>query len=81
MSANPVDATPSGRPRREDEVPLLARFVQRVSVIIFPSECGRLVAGALKDSVAELRKDEEARISRNVLANALGSADIDTAPS
>jgi len=50
-------------------------------VIIFPSECGRLVAGALKDSVAELRKDEEARISRNVLANTLGSADIDTAPS
>ena len=33
MSASPVDATASGRPRREDEAPLLARFVQRISVI------------------------------------------------
>jgi len=33
MSASPVDATASGRPVREDEVPLLAMFVRRVSVI------------------------------------------------
>jgi len=33
---------------------------------LLPSEYGRLFAGALKDTVTELRKDEEARISRSV---------------
>jgi len=40
---------------------------------LLASECGRLVADALKDSVAELRNDEEARISRYVHARLSGS--------
>lgn len=35
---------------------------------LLPSECGRLVAGVLKDSVAEVRKDEGARMSQYVHA-------------
>jgi len=30
------------------------------------SECGRLIADALKDSVAELRREDETRVSQYV---------------
>jgi len=39
---------------------------------LFASECCRLVAGVLKDSIAELRKDEEKRISLYVHDESLG---------
>ena len=48
-----TDATTSGLPRREDDVALR----------LLVSECGRIVADALKNSVTELRKDDETRIS------------------
>ena len=68
MSTSATDATEGGRPRREDDVTLLARFVLRVPTVLLVSECRRSVADALKDSVAELRKDEETRISLYVHA-------------
>jgi len=40
---------------------------------LLASECDRLVADALKDSVAELRNDEEVRISRYVHTRLSGS--------
>ena len=33
---------------------------------LFASDCRRLVADALKDSISELRKDEEKRVSQYV---------------
>ena len=68
MSTSVTDATESGRSRREDDVTLLARFVLRVSTVLLVSECRRSVADALKDSIAELRKDEGTRISLYVHA-------------
>jgi hypothetical protein len=56
----------SGHSKREDDMALLARFVQGCIGRQFASKCDRLVADALKDSVAELRKDEEARVSGRV---------------
>ena len=68
MSTSVTDATESGRSRREDDVTLLARFVLRVSTVLLVSECRRSVADALKDSIAELRKDEGTRVSLYVHA-------------
>ena len=62
-----TDPTTSGHARRDNEVELLARFVQCGSVAsVLASKFDRLVADALKDSVAELRKDEETRVSQYV---------------
>ena len=48
------------------DVALLARFV-RCSSLIYPYlNADRLVADALKDSINELRKDDETRMSRYV---------------
>ena len=66
MPTGVTDATISGDPRREDEVALLARFVQRALVVILAPDFSRLVANALKDSVMELRKGEEAKMSQYV---------------
>ena len=63
MPTSTTDATISGHPRREDDVALLARFVRYVSTVILASECFRLVADTLKDSVMELRTAEETRMS------------------
>lgn len=63
MPTSATDATISEHSRREDDVALLARFVRRVLAAILASECPRLVTDALKDTVMELRKDEETRIS------------------
>lgn len=52
-----------GHSKREDDMTLLARFVQGFIGRKFASKCDRLVADALKEGVAELRKDEEARIT------------------
>jgi len=37
---------------------------------LFASDCRRLVADALKDSISELRKDEEKRVSQYVQGEA-----------
>ena len=63
MPTSATDATISGHSRREDDVALLARFVRSVLAVILASECPRLVADAPKDTVMELRKDEETRMS------------------
>lgn len=49
---------------RVDDITQLARFVRRVCVGYFSSDSGRLLADALKGGVAELRKDDEARMSQ-----------------
>jgi len=66
MPTGTTDATISGDPRREDEVELLARFVQRALVTILAPDFCRLVADALKDSVMELQKVEEEKMSQYV---------------
>ena len=66
MPTGATDATISEDPRREDEATLLARFVRRVLVVILAAERCRLVADALKDSVMELRKVEETKMSQYV---------------
>lgn len=63
MSAGAEDASLSGRPGREEDGALLARSVRRTSVFIFVFDRCRLVADALKESVMELRKYEDVRIS------------------
>ena len=63
MLTSAADATTSGHPGREDDIALLARFVRRVLAVILVSEYRRFVADALKDSVTELRKDEQTRMS------------------
>ena len=50
---------------RED-VALLARFVRCPSLIYPYLNADRLVADALKDSINELRKEDETRMSRCV---------------
>jgi len=50
---------------------LLGRFVRRVWVVYPHLMCGRLVADALKDSIAELRKDDETRMSQYVYTKTL----------
>ena len=42
----------------------LARFVRRAFVGCLSSESGRLLADVLKNSVAELRRDDEGRMSQ-----------------
>ena len=49
-------------PAKENETWQLARFVPYVPVGRFSSELGRFIADTLKSSVADLRKDEEARM-------------------
>ena len=63
MSINAEDVPVSGPPAREDDGTLWARSVRRFSVFIFASEPCRIVAEAFKDSVMELRKYEDARMS------------------
>ena len=59
-----TDASTSDDPRKEDETLRLARLVPHAFVDCFSSELCRLLADALKSSVAELRKDEEVRMSQ-----------------
>ena len=54
----------SANPGRGDDALQLARFVRRVSHRYFSSDSRRLLADALKGSVAELRRDDEARMSQ-----------------
>ena len=63
MSTSATDATIGGHPRREDDIALFARFVRHVLAVILASECCRLVTDGLKNTVIELRKDEETRMS------------------
>ena len=63
MSASATDASGNGSSERGDEVSQLARSVRRLPLsCCSPSESGRLFADALKGSVTELRKDDEARM-------------------
>ena len=61
MATSALDAATGGYPGREDEVVLLARFVQPILVV---GSHLILVADALKDSGTELRKGEETRTSQ-----------------
>lgn len=49
-------------PAKENETWQLARFAPHVPVGRFSSELGRFIADTLKSSIADLRKDEEARM-------------------
>ena len=63
MLTSAADASTVGSPRKEDETWQLTRFAPHESVRYFSSDLGRLLADTLRNSLAELRKDEEARMS------------------
>ena len=67
MFTSATDTTIGGHSSREDDVVLLARFVRCWHIDRLPvSEYRRLVAGALNESVTELRKDNDKRMSQYV---------------
>ena len=55
-----------------EDVDLLARFVRFPSYIYPYLSADRLVADALKDSINELKKEDEMRMSRHVSAEPQG---------
>jgi len=59
--ASATDGTTYNQPRGEDGVALSAPISHSLT-----SGCGGLFADALKETVGELRKGEEARISQSV---------------
>jgi hypothetical protein len=59
-----TDASTSGNTRKEDETRQLARFVPHVFVGCFSPELDRILADTLENSLVELRRYEEARISQ-----------------
>jgi len=65
-------ATDEHRERRDD-IALLAKFVNACIGRILASQCGRLFSDTFKDSIRELRGDEEARISQCVHSQLLRS--------
>ena len=77
MLPSTADEIPGGHPGREDEAPLMARFARfTLAIRSYRSESPRLVADALKETAAELRKGEEMRMSQCVSCQTLGVADI-----
>ena len=63
MLTSVTEASTIVNPRKEDEAWQLTRFAPHESVRYFSSDLGRLLADTLRNSLAELRKDEEARMS------------------
>ena len=61
IASYPLETQSDGAER--DNPTISARFVPGVGRLL-PSHCNRLLADALKHSVFELRKDDEARMSR-----------------
>ena len=73
MFTSATDTTIGGHSSREDDVVLLARFVRCWHIARLPvSEYRRLVAGALNESVTELRKDNDTRMSQYVYTQLSG---------
>jgi len=74
MFISATDTTIGERTSREDDVALLARFVRCWHIGRLPvSEYRRLVAGALNESVTELREDNDTRMFQYVCCFAPGS--------
>ena len=63
MLTNTADNTIDGHPTPGGDVTPLVRFAECPSVVA-PSDCGRPAVSALKDTVKELGKDDEARVSQ-----------------
>ena len=58
------DASAIGEAGKGGDVEMLAGFVPRALVSHFSPEFNRLLVGAIRDGVAELRRNDEARISQ-----------------
>lgn len=58
------DASAIGETWKGGDIGMLAGFVPRVSVSHFSPEFDRLLAGAIRDGITELRREDEARMAQ-----------------